>query len=347
MTERPSRKPATTVMLEDVARRAGVSTASVSRVLNSPDKVSPRIRARVEAAITELGYIPHGAARALASRRSRIIGAIVPTLDNAIFAVCINALQQRLKRSGYTLLIASSDYTPDEELREAHALVERSVEAIMLVGSCHDPALYPLLDSHGIPFINSWIYRSDSDYPCVGFDNQRAAGQIAGYLVSLGHRRIAMVAGETRYNDRAAARIAGVRETLGNHGITLPPEYLIEQPYAVRAGREALRQLLRQRPWPTAVVCGNDVLAFGVLLEALAQGIPVPGRLSVTGFDDLPLASHLQPPLTTLHVPSADIGRLAADYLLARLTRQTPLAQCEVEVGLVVRATTAVPPADP
>ncbi len=333
-------------MLGDVAQRAGVSTASVSRVLNNPDRVSPRTRARVEAAIAELGYIPHGAARALASRRSRTIGAIVPTLDNAIFAACINALQQRLKRSGYTLLIASSDYASDEELREAHALVERSVEGIVLVGGRHDPALYVLLNAKQIPFINTWIYDSDTPYPCVGFDNRRAAVQLVEYLLSLGHRRIAMVAGETRNNDRAAARIAGVREALARYGISLPPGYLIEQPYAVRAGREALRQLLRQPVPPTAVVCGNDVLAFGVLLEALARGIGVPGSLSVTGFDDLPLASHMQPPLTTMHVPAADIGRLAGDYLLAVVHQQTPLAQCEVEVSLVVRATTASPPGD-
>lgn len=332
--------------LSDVALRAGVSTASVSRVLNSPEQVSPRTRARVEAAIAELGYIPHGVARALASRRTRTLGAIVPTLDNAIFAACIAALQRRLKRAGYTLLIASSDYDPAEELREAQALLGRGVEGLMLVGGRHDPRLYALLNDKTVPYVNGWVYDVQSAHPCIGFDNRQAAGRIARHLLALGHRRIAMVAGLTRHNDRAAARVAGVREALAEHGVELPPERLIEQAYGIAEGRAALRQLLRLDPPPTAVIGGNDVLAFGILLEALAIDLPVPQALSITGFDDLPLASHLQPPLTTLHVPSAEIGSLAGDYLLARLGSEAPLAQREVEVGLVVRSTTGPAPAD-
>jgi LacI family transcriptional regulator len=345
-TRTRERGRSTAIVLGDVARLAGVSTASVSRVLNDPERVSLRIRTRVEAAIAELGYVPHGAARALASRRTRIVGAIVPTLDNAIFAACINALQRRLTRSGYTLLIACSEYDPAEELHEARALVGRGIEGIMLVGTLHDPRLYPLLDGRRIPFVNTWTYASDAPHPCIGFDNRRAAARIADYLLSLGHRRIAMVAGTTRNNDRAAARVEGVRAALHDQGLTLPEDYRIEQPYGIREGREALRRLLRLPAPPTAVIGGNDVLAFGVLLEALSRGLQVPRQLSVTGFDDLPLASHLQPPLTTLHVPSAEIGSLSADYLLARLAGQAPLAQCEIEVGLVVRATTAPPPKD-
>lgn len=345
-TRTRERGKSTGIVLGDVARRAGVSTASVSRVLNDPDRVSPRIRSRVEMAIAELGYVPHGAARALASRRTRIVGAIVPTLDNAIFAACINALQRRLARAGHTLLIACSDYEQSEELHETRALVGRGVEGLMLVGTRHDQRLYELLDSRRIPFVNTWTYASDAPHPCIGFDNQRAAAQIAEHLLALGHRRIAMVAGETRHNDRAEARVRGVRAALAARGLQLPPEFLIEQPYGIREGREALRQLWQLPEQPTAVIGGNDVLAFGVLLEAIAQGIPVPGTLSVTGFDDLPLASHIQPPLTTVHVPSADLGRLAAEFLLARIEGQQPLARHELDVGLVVRATTAPPPKD-
>lgn len=339
----PNRSKGNSAVLSDVARRAGVSTASVSRALNDPDKVSPGIRARVQAAVAELGYVPHGAARALASRRTRIIGAIVPTLDNAIFAACINALQRRLTRSAYTLLVACSEYAPTEELREAQALVSRGVDGIMLVGTRHDSGLYRLLAAKAIPFVNGWTYSADAEYPCIGFDNHRAATRIADYLLTLGHRRIGMVAGETRHNDRAEARVLGVRAALAERGLDLPPEYLIEQPYGIREGREALRQLWRLHERPTAVIGGNDVLAFGVLLEAIAQGIPVPRTLSVTGFDDLPLASHIQPPLTTVHVPSAELGTLAAEYLLARIAGQQPLARQELEVNLVVRATTASP----
>ncbi|MDX1606133.1 MAG: LacI family DNA-binding transcriptional regulator [Candidatus Competibacterales bacterium] len=329
--------------LSDVARRAGVSTASVSRVLNSPERVSPATRSRVETAIAELGYIPHGAARALASRRTRTIGAIVPTLDNAIFAACISALQRRLKQAGYTLLLACSDYQPQEELRECLALLGRGVEGVMLVGARHDPRLYALLADKAVPHVDSWVHDPASVHPCIGFDNRRAAARITEHLLALGHRRIAMVAGQTRHNDRAADRVVGVCETLRARGLDWPGDYLIEQPYGIAEGREALRRLWTLRPRPTAVIGGNDVLAFGVLLEALAAGIRVPQDLSVTGFDDLPLASHIQPPLTTLRVPSAGIGTLAGDYLLARIAGETPPSRREVEVELVTRATTAAP----
>ncbi len=329
--------------MEDVAKRAGVSTASVSRVINSPGKVSMALRARVEGAIKELGYIPDGAAQALASRRSRIVGAIVPTLDNAIFASGINALQRRLRQLGYTLLIACSEYDLAEELNEAQALMQRGVEGLMLVGEAHVPELYELLDSKGIPMVTCWVYRDSSEHSCIGFDNRLAAVGVTDYLLDLGHRDIAMVAGRTANNDRASARVDGVRDALASKGLSLPPERLVEQPYGIREGREALRVLLRGRNAPTAVICGNDVLAYGVLLECQACGIAVPGELSITGFDDLSLSAHLQPPLTTVHVPSAEMGLLAAEHLVACLAGQTGVIHKEVETSLVVRRTTAPP----
>ncbi len=336
----------TGVALADVARLAGVSTASVSRVLNNPGKVSPQTRLRVQAAIDELGYIPDAAARALASRRTQTMGAIVPTLDNAIFASCINALQRRLAHHGYTLLVASSEYDADEELREATALVLRGVDGLLLVGEAHHKGLYALLERKRIPFVNTWTYRTEAEHPCIGFDNRAAARRVAEYLMDLGHREIAMLAGLTAGNDRATARVEGVRAALAARGLGLSPERLLECPYGIREGREALRVLLRVQPAPTAVICGNDVLALGALLECQALGIPVPGALSITGFDDLPLSAQLHPPLTTVHVPAAEMGVLAADYLVGCRERATPpaaLLQREAEAMLIVRGTTAPP----
>jgi LacI family transcriptional regulator len=331
------------VVLGDVAERAGVSTASVSRVLNSPEKVSPTIRARVENAIKELGYIPDGAAQALASRRSRIVGAIVPTLDNAIFAQGINALQRGLKQRGYTLLIACSEYDLTEELHEAQAMIQRGVEGIMLVGEAHQPALYQLLDGKRIPFVNCWVFNASAKHSCIGFDNHGAARRVTEYLLDLGHREIAMVAGVTTGNDRASARVDGFRAGLAARGLSLPSERLVERRYAIGEGREALRILLRERNAPTAIVCGNDVLAYGVLLECQSAGIAVPSELSITGFDDLPLSAHLQPALTTVHVPSEEMGTLAAEFLVSKFTGQTAVVHKEVEISLVVRGTTSPP----
>jgi LacI family transcriptional regulator len=335
--------PAPPVTIVDVARAARVSIATVSRTLNLPQKVSEEIRSRVLDAVADLRYLPHGAARALASRRSHTIGALVPTLDNAIFARGIVALQRRLNAAGYMLLLASTEYERGREVAEAQALLERGVDALMLVGAAHAPEVYRLLETKGLPFINTWSYLPAPGRPCVGFDNRTAAARLANYLVDLGHRRIAMIAGITQDNDRAAARVEGVTKTLARRGAPLQPSRLVERPYQVGDGRSAFRMLMALPEPPTAIICGNDVLAFGAVLEALASGVSVPGRVSITGFDDLDLASHIQPPLTTMRVPSTEMGTRAGDYLLARLNGISVPDFVELEAELIVRATTAPP----
>ncbi len=335
--------------IEDVAALAGVSTASVSRALNEPARVRPATRQRILAAIDQLGYVPDAAARALSSRRLRTIGAVVPTLDNAIFATGINALQRRLAQRGFTLLVASSEYDQGEELREAHALMARGVDGLMLVGAAHPPALYEALTRKRLPFVNCWTYAPDAPVPSIGFDNRKAMHTVVDYLVGLGHRRIGMISGFTAENDRARDRLVGVREALAHHGLEIEPGHLVERAYEVRDGREAARMLLRLPDAPTALICGNDVLAMGALFEAQAQGIAVPRALSIVGFDDLPMSSSLVPPLTTVRVPVAEMGRRAADYLLDRIAGHAPPAHSELQADLVIRGTTARPiaPVDP
>ncbi len=331
------------VRLVDVAHQAGVSTATVSRALNMPGKVRPELAARVNEVVRRLRYVPHGAARALASQRSFAMGAIIPTLDNAIFARGIGALQQRLNEEGYTLLLAMSEYDFASEVSQAQKLIERGIDGLMMIGEAHDPSLYALLEDKELPFINTWVFREDSTHPCIGFRNREAAYRIASYLFDIGHRRIGMIAGISLHNDRATDRIAGVRRALDERGIPLAPDYLIERHYDIGEGRQGLRQLASLPEPPTAVICGNDVIAFGALFEAQTLGLGVPRDLSIVGFDDLDLASQIDPPLTTMHVPSVRMGRGAAEYLLDRLAGQQPARCTELEATLIVRGTTAPP----
>lgn len=337
----PHRTPSGRVTIRDVARAANVSIATVSRVLNRPERVDAQMRARVETAVTRLGYVVDGAARALASRRSRTIGAIVPTLDNAIFAAGINALQLRLDEHGYVLLVASSEYDETRERRELQALVERGIDAVMLVGTDHSDAVRAILDAAEIPAVVAWAIDHAAPWPCVGFDNARAMARIVEHLVVLGHRRIAMIAGITSGNDRAAERVRGAREALAQHGLSLV--HLFESAYRFGDGRAAMRSLMGLPERPTAVVCGNDVLAMAALFEAQALGLAVPREVSITGFDDLELASHLSPALTTAHVPAVEMGRRVADYLVAALAGQVMPRINELEVRVVLRETTAPP----
>ena len=190
----------------DVARAAGVSTATVSRVLNGNAKVAAELQNRVRDIARELGYTPHAAARALASQRSKTIGAVIPSLENQNFAIGVFALQKRIGEAGYTLLLGCSYYDQEDELKQVRALIADGIAGLMLVGRSHSPALYELIEKEQIPLVNGWTV--DHDYPYVGFDNVAVGRRLADYLLDLGHTRFGMITQMTQHSDRAADRIA-------------------------------------------------------------------------------------------------------------------------------------------
>jgi len=331
--------------LEDVARVTGVSTATVSRALNRPDSVRASLREKVLAAVARLGYVPHAGARALTLRRTGTAGAIVPTIDNAIFARGLQAFQRRMAAAGHHVLLAFSDYDPQQELAQALNLIARGVDALALTGISQSAELLERLAQRGLPWVHTGSFPAADGLACVGFRNRAAMSRAVRYLLDLGHRRIGMLAGVTVHNDRASERVAGVQDALGEAGLSLQPSMLCEAPYAVQPAREATRSLLARSPRPTALLCGNDVLAYGALLECQAQKIDVPGELSIVGFDDLDLSRHWQPALTTMHVPTETMWTLAAEHLLGRLEGHVPgPSQQEIDVELVVRGSTGPAP---
>jgi LacI family transcriptional regulator len=331
------------VRLADVARQADVSTTTASRVFITPDKVRPEIIYRVRAVADKLGYVPNSAARALRSRRTRMIGAIIPTLSHSIYATEVEAIQKTLHASGYSLVITTSDYRLDKEYEQARILMERGIEGLVLVGDEHDPRLYRLIKDQGVPYINTYVYEPDARHACVGFDNRLAAKKITNHLLDLGHTRIAMIAGISAHNDRARERIEGVQEALQNRGLTLADRLLTEKPYDIASGRQALRYLWSANPKPTAIVCGSDVLAFGALAECVSLQIIVPRQLSIVGFDNLEFAGHLTPALTTLQVPAEEMGERAASFLVRQLSSKQEVEYIELESNLILRETTCPP----
>lgn len=328
-----------TASLADVAARAGVSTATVSRVLNGSAAVGQKAVSRVQQACRELNYVPNGAARALSSRKTRTIGAVVPSIENAGFAAAIGALQRWLDSAGYTLIVASSDYDPNVEMRQVSQLISRGIDGLLLVGGEHHPDLIPKLLQQNLPFIETWTL-SDK-YPCVGFDNVAAARQLTDYLLDLGHVDIGLIAGQLRHNDRAAARVEGVRQALEARGLRLPTEWMIERPFRIHEGRLAMRALLAASSRPTAVICSNDQLAFGAMIEAKASGLTIPHDISIVGFNDLDFAAYLDPPLTTVFVPTDQIGVISGEYLVARANDKPVLRVNEIPTKLVVRGSAA------
>ena len=330
--------------LHDVARHAGVSTATVSRALNTPERVTDATRELVLRSVDELGYTPHFGGRALVSNRSNTIGAVIPTMDNAIFARGLQAFQETLADAGVTLLVASSGYDPVRELEQIRALVSRGSDGLMLIGVERPPEAYAFLDRRRIPYVLTWNYRPDGPACCVGFDNRMAARAIAREVIARGHRRIAMIAGITAGNDRAGDRVAGVRAALDEAGLAGRDLPIVEEVYSLGGGHRACARLLALSPRPTALICGNDVLAVGAIGEAKALGLRVPGDVSITGFDDIELAVVTEPGLTTVHVPHRRMGQAAARALLAMRDGTDGGEGIAIETHIVMRESLAAPP---
>jgi LacI family transcriptional regulator len=200
-----------------------------------------------------------------------------------------------------------------------------------------------ILRRAGVPFVASYIYEPRSRWPNIGFSNQAAMRQVGEHLVQLGHRDIGMFAGVTHGNDRAAKRLAGMRECLRRHGLALNAHATMEIPYTIEAARSALARLVERGRLPSALACGNDIIALGVLFEAAAQGIRVPDDLSVAGFDNAPITAHVHPTLTTVTIPVEEMGTCAAEALLHMIDSGRPAQSVKLDAPLLVRESTAPP----
>lgn len=330
--------------LEDVARAANVSTATISRSINTPDKVASATRQRIQDVIRELGYTPNSGGRMLASNRSNTVGAIIPTMANAMFASGLQSFQEVLSEFGVTLLVASSGYSSQHELQQIRSLLSHGADGLLLIGATRPPESTRFLALRQVPYVVSWCYKPDSQLLFAGFDNHKAAYQMTMEALRLGHQKIAMIAGISEGNDRAANRIEGVKsaiEDFGNGAVLLN---VIEKSYSQEHGGDAFEALWNAQKPPTVVICANDVLAAGAILRARELSVSVPHEVSITGFDDIDLAAAVYPPLTTVRVPQQAMGRSAARLLMDMLFNDASPSSIEFDTDIVHRESLAPPP---
>ena len=330
-----------TVTINQVAKMAGVSTATVSRALNKPETVSEALKKKIERIIKKIGYIPNAGARSLMLKRTGSIGVIVPTLDNAIFAQGLEEFQRQLSQSGYQMLVGSTNYDPEIEYQQMRNLLLQGVEGIAMFGSSQKLELIRLLRTRKLPYIHIGTLDTPLNGYAAGFDNKKAIQLGVEYLVQVGHRNFGMIAGKTENNDRARDRVDGVVELLKRNRIFLKKESIIEVPYQIQDARIALKKLLQINPKISAVVCGNDVLAIGALLEAQSQGIKIPYQCSILGFDNLELSRHIQPSLSTIHIDAIGMWSKAAHHLMSQINGINRLPRkILADVSLVIRDST-------
>jgi LacI family gluconate utilization system Gnt-I transcriptional repressor len=338
-TAHPDNRPKS-VTLKDVARIAGLSPITVSRALHNPEVVRPETIARVKEAVALTGYIPNMLAGSLTTKRSRLIAAIVPQLFNSMFVETVQGLGNELAAHGYQLLLSLSDYSPAKEEEFISAILSRQPDGIVLTGINHGQGVRKTLLAAGVPVVETWDLTPTPIDMLVGFSHKAIGETIARYLLDKGYKRFGLVWAN---DERADIRRKGMEAVLRQHGISSIPAHLVPVPATLELGRQGLSALLKNDADFDVIVCSSDALAQGVLTEALARDIAVPGRLGIMGFGDLDFAAHTSPSISSVHVDKKAIGVMAAKALLARIEGK-PLGESIIDVGftLMERETTAI-----
>jgi len=337
------------VKLTDVAQAAGVHPGTASRALNpiTRDQVSRETSRRVARAAQRLGYVPNALARGLRTSRSYIVAMVVPDVTNPLFPPMVRSAEQVLSRAGYTLVLTDTDNDATTERRQIELLRARGADGfIVATARWRDPLLDEIAAAH-IPAVLLNRNTAAGRLPYVGADDRAGIAMAIDHLVALGHRRICYVAGPqdtSTGRDRAAA----FRQAIRTHDLpTSRSQIRACTAYTEAAGAVVARALIRSGYDCTAILAGNDLIALGVLGELTRAGIDCPQDVSLIGFNDLPFMDKLTPPLTTVRLPLAAMGTLAAQILLGEIDATVgngPIAQSLLGAELVVRGTTAVPP---
>ncbi|MGD9967992.1 MAG: LacI family DNA-binding transcriptional regulator [Hyphomonadaceae bacterium] len=333
--------------INDVARLAGVSKKTVSRVLNNSPFVREETRQRVHSLMQEMGYTPDPQARGLAFRRSFLIGMVFDNPNAQMIVTMQEGVLAGLKGSGFELVVHACDRNAADFLPEVAAFAERQklFGVILLPPISENAALIEMLKTRGCHYVRMASAVIDEPGHLVSSNDRLATAEAAKHLAKLGHTRIGFIAGPPGFRSREERRdgfYAGLKE----HGIEVPPRYSVDGAYTYESGIEAGERLLKLKPRPTAIFASNDEMAAGVYHAARQLGLSIPGDLSVVGFDDTPVSRRLWPPLTTVRWPIHEMGRAAAQHLLRAATDQPPADDKAIfPAFLVERESTAPAPA--
>ena len=310
-----NRRGSGAVTLHDVARLAKVAPITASRALNIPGRVSPEVFQRVAEAVRLTGYVPNLLAGGLASTRSKLVAAVVPTIAGPVFLQTVQSLTAALAEHGYQLMLGQSGYVDSREDALLEAIIGRRPDGIVLTGITHSAKGRTRLLAAGIPVVETWDLTPTPIDMLVGFSHVDVGRKVVAFLHAKGRRRLALVAGDDERSKRRHDAFCHAALALGLPEVQA---VVVPAPTTLRSGRSALVELLQRAGGIDAVFCSSDLLALGVLTEAQARGIAVPAQLGVMGFGDLDFAADLNPALTTVRIDGASIGRQAARFIVDR-----------------------------
>jgi LacI family transcriptional regulator len=334
--------------IEDIAARVGVHPATVSRALNerTASQVKATTRARIQKVAREVGYVPNILARGLITLTSASVGVLVPDLTNPLFPPIVRGIEAVLAPRGYTTLIANTDSDDDKERAAFDALLARRVDGFIVATGHTDHTLLRQAYERGVRVVTVNRGSPDAPFPLVTADNSEGIRAVLAHLIELGHTRITHLAGPPGLMTSAARADSFVKVCAAHVGVHA--EVVLLDALTIEQGESATRRILASDSQPTALVAGNDLVAIGALRAARAASVVCPDDISITGFNDIPLAEDLGPPLSTVHVPHFDMGVHAARLLLDQLSAAetapvTSPATVTLPVSFVERASTAPP----
>lgn len=337
-----TRKQSDKVDIIAVAKAAKVSASTVSRTFNHPDLVNPATRKKIDRAVRRLGYIRNRAAQAMHGKRSGTVGLVVPTIDHAIFAELVQSFSETLEAAGFTILMTSHGYDLEREYAVVRKLLEHRVDGVALIGLEHSDETYHLLEQQNLPSVAIWNFDETSRVSCVGAENLEAGRMAVRHLLELGHRDIGAVFPDTKGNDRSFDRLCGAKEVLAEAGIVVPASRQWTTPYSVAQAKAVCLEILAQDDRPTALVCGNDVIAQGCLYAAMQRGIRVPEDMSVVGIGDFKGSKDMEPALSTVRLPARTIGAQAGGLIVRLIAGdETDIVRESLPPELMARGSTA------
>ncbi len=327
--------------IHDVAKLAGVSIATVSRVINSPDSVRTVTREKVLLAMSKCNYKYNALARGFVTKRSNTIGLIIPNINNPVFADSTLGVQEYADRKNLKVILGNSNYKYPQEENLVNALRESQVDGLIITTTDIKSDLLKTLVDEEFPFVLLFSTVKGGSFSAVGVDNYRGGYLATEHLVSLGHKRIGMVAGNFSMTDRSFHRWHGYKRCLMDNKISYDKKLVVQTDYSLSGGCESIKTLLDQPSPPTAVFCSNDYIALGAIKGAREAGLTLPEELSIVGFDDMQTASYMVPPLTTIRQPAYDMGRRAAELLLQLIEKKSKPTQDMMATSLIVRESTS------
>jgi LacI family transcriptional regulator len=306
------------VTIRDVAKVAGVSISSVSHVVNNTRFVSDETRKKVLAAMEELNYHPNDLARGLRRGETRTLGLIVPDNSNSFFAEVARGIENVGYENGYSVILCNSDGDIQKELAYVNVLSAKQVDGVIFIASGNQSDHIHMLTSRGIPVIVADRDIAEPSVDVVLVNNEEGGYQATRHLVLVGHKRIACIAGPSNLTP-SADRVRGYQRALAEAGIPFLPELVVQGDFRYQGGEAAMHRLLALKPAPTAVFVCNDIMAIGSLRAIYSAGLRVPGQISIVGFDDIPLASAMNPSLSTVAQPVHEIASVSTTLLLEKM----------------------------